>query len=117
MLNKIWLAIRQAGFEVYSFLTAPFVVRNCLGLIGFFSGLFLLTFWWLKCYTNHGESQEVPNFVGMGYRAASAMAMSSDFDVVVNDSIYVPGKPPGQVLAQNPTPGSRVKEGDRKSVV
>lgn len=111
MLNKIWLAIRQAGFEVYSFLTAPFVVRNCLGLIGFFSGLFLLTFWWLKCYTNHGESQEVPNFVGMGYRAASAMAMSSDFDVVVNDSIYVPGKPPGQVLAQNPTPGSRVKEG------
>lgn len=111
MLNKIWLAIRQAGFEVYSFLTAPFVVRNCLGLIGFFSGLLLLTFWWLKCYTNHGESQEVPNFVGMGYRAASAMAMSSDFDVVVNDSIYVPGKPPGQVLAQNPTPGSRVKEG------
>ncbi len=111
MLNKIWLAIRQAGFEVYSFLTAPFVVRNCLGLIGFFSGLFLLTFWWLKCYTNHGESQEVPNFVGMGYRAASAMAMSSDFDVVVNDSIYVPGKPAGQILAQNPTPGSRVKEG------
>jgi len=111
MLNKIWLAIRQAGFEVYSFLTAPFVVRNCLGLIGFFSGLFLFTFWWLKCYTNHGESQEVPNFIGMGYRAASAMAMSSDFDVVVNDSIYVPGKPPGQVLAQNPVPRSRVKEG------
>lgn len=111
MLNKIWLAIRQAGFEVYSFLTAPFVVRNCLGLIGFFSGLLLLTFWWLKCYTNHGESQEVPNFVGMGYRAASAMAMSSDFDVVINDSTYVPGKPPGQVLAQNPAPGSRVKEG------
>jgi len=111
MVNKIWLAIRQTGFEMYSFFTAPFVVRNCLGLLGFFGGLFLLTFWWLKCYTNHGESQEVPNFVGMGYRAASAMALSRDFEVVVNDSTYVPGKPAGQVLAQNPEPGSRVKEG------
>ncbi|MEQ1744689.1 MAG: PASTA domain-containing protein [Saprospiraceae bacterium] len=111
IIQKIWLAIRQAGFEVYSFLTAPFVVRNCLGLFGFFGGLFLFTFWWLTCYTNHGESQEVPKLTGMGYRAATSAALSRDFEVAVNDSIYEPGKPPGQVLAQNPKPGSRVKEG------
>ncbi|MBK9336277.1 MAG: PASTA domain-containing protein [Lewinellaceae bacterium] len=111
MIQKIWFFIRRVGFEVYSFWTAPFVVKNCLSLIGTFCGLLLLTFWWLKCYTNHGESQQVPNFVGMGFREATQKALSRDFEVVVNDSIYVPGKPPGQVLAQNPLPEGRVKEG------
>lgn len=111
MMQKIWLMIRRAGFEIYSFLTTPFVVKNCLSLFGFFAGLFLLTFWWLKCYTNHGESLQVPNYVGMGLREASLKAHSRDFEVVVNDSIYEPGRPPGEVLAQNPKPESRVKEG------
>jgi len=111
MIQKIWFAIRRVGFEVYSFWTAPFVVRNCLGLIASLGGLLLLTFWWLKCYTNHGESLQVPNFVGMGFREATVKAHARDFEVVVNDSIYVPGKPPGQVLAQNPLPEGRVKEG------
>ncbi len=110
MFQKIWFAIRRVGFEVYSFLTAPFVIKNCLGLVGSFAGLLLLTFWWLKCYTNHGESLQVPNFVGMGYREATQKALGRDFEVVVNDSIYVPGKPAGQVLAQNPLPESQVKE-------
>lgn len=110
MFQKIWFAIRRVGFEVYSFWTAPFVIKNCLGLVGSFAGLILLTFWWLKCYTNHGESLQVPNFVGMGYREATQKALGRDFEVVVNDSIYVPGKPAGQVLAQNPLPESQVKE-------
>jgi D-alanine-D-alanine ligase len=110
MFQKIWFAIRRVGFEVYSFWTAPFVIKNCLGLVGSFAGLILLTFWWLKCYTNHGESLQVPNFVGMGYREATQKALGRDFEVVVNDSIYVPGKPAGQVLVQNPLPESQVKE-------
>lgn len=111
MMQKIWLYIRRAGFELYSFLTAPFVVRNCLGLIGFLGVLFLLTFWWLKCYTNHGESQQVPNYVGMGYQEVAKKARARNFRVLVNDSTYIPGRPPGEVLAQNPKPQSRVKEG------
>ncbi|MBL7774837.1 MAG: PASTA domain-containing protein [Saprospiraceae bacterium] len=111
MMQKIWLKIRRLGFELYSFFTTPLFVRNCLGLMAFFTGLFLLTFWWLKCYTNHGESLQVPNYVGMGLREAGLKARSRDFTVVVNDSVYVPGRPPGEVLAQNPKPQSRVKEG------
>jgi hypothetical protein len=111
MMQKIWLKIRRIGFELYCFFTAPLVVKNCLGLFSFLTGLFLLTFWWLKCYTNHGESLQVPNFVGMGYREATQKARARDFEVIVNDSMYVPGKPPGEVVAQNPEPESRVKEG------
>ncbi len=71
----------------------------------------MLTMWWLKCYTQHGESVQVPNFVGMGFREASHKARLRGFQIVVNDSIYVPEKPPGVVLMQNPKPQSRVKEG------
>ena len=92
-------------------LTAPFVVRNCLSIIGAMSIIFLMTFWWLRCFTNHGESREVPNYVNMSFREAAKKARARDFSVAVSDSSYVPGKPPGEVLAQNPKPGSRVKEG------
>jgi beta-lactam-binding protein with PASTA domain len=107
----MWQKFRRLGVELYAFLTAPFVVRNCLSIIGAMGILFLMTFWWLRCYTNHGESQEVPNYVNMGFREAAKKARARDFSVAVSDSSYVPGKPPGEVLAQNPKPGSRVKEG------
>lgn len=110
-LQRVWQRIRRFGFELYAFFTAPFVAKNILGMIGLITGLFLLTFWWLKCYTNHGESLQVPSYVGMTYREAARKAASRDFSVAVSDSVYVPGKPPGEVLSQNPLAESRVKEG------
>jgi beta-lactam-binding protein with PASTA domain len=102
---------RRLGLELYAFFTAPFVVRNCLSMVGALAFFLLLTLWWLRCYTNHGESLEVPSYVGMSYREAARKARSRDFNVQVSDSIYVPGKAPGEVISQNPEPESRVKEG------
>ena len=110
-LQRLWQRLRRFGFELYAFFTAPFVAKNLLGMIGLVTGLFLLTFWWLKCYTNHGESLQVPSYVGMSYREAARKAAARDFSVAVSDSLYVPGKPPGEVLSQNPRAESRVKEG------
>jgi len=80
-------------------------------MVGLLTTLFLMTFWWLRCYTNHGESIQVPSYVGMGFREAFRKARSRDFQVAVSDSIYVPGKAPGEIISQNPAPESRVKEG------
>lgn len=80
-------------------------------MMGLLTALFLMTFWWLRCYTNHGESIQVPSYVGMGFREALKKARSRDFQVAIIDSIYVPGKAPGEVISQNPVPESRVKEG------
>lgn len=110
-LQRVWQRIRRFGFELYAFFTAPFVAKNLLGVIGMLTLFFLLTFWWLKCYTNHGESLQVPSYVGMSYREAARKAGARDFAVAVSDSLYVPGKPPGEVLSQNPRAESRVKEG------
>lgn len=96
---------------MYFFLTAPWVAKNCLGMIGVSGLIFLMTFWWLKCYTHHGESVQVPNYVGMGIREAVKKAKARDFSVVVSDSIYVPGKAPGEIIDQNPKAGGQVKEG------
>ena len=109
--QKIWLNIRRFGLESYAFLTAPFVVRNCLSMLALVTGFLVLSFWWLKCYTHHGESLQVPNYVGMSFREAAKKARARDFAVAISDSLYVPGKPPGEITAQNPAPDSRVKEG------
>lgn len=107
----MWPRIRRFGVELYAFFTTPFVLKNCLGMLGLLTGFFMLTFWWLKCYTNHGDSVEVPSYIGMSYREAARKARSRDFGVAVSDSLYVPGKPPGEIVAQDPKPKSRVKEG------
>jgi UDP-N-acetylmuramate--alanine ligase len=106
----MWQKIRRIGIEIYAFVTAPFVLKNCLSMLGVMTGLLILTLWWLKCYTHHGESVETPDFIGLNFREASKKARSRDFNVNISDSLYVPGKAPGEVLMQNPKPGSRVKE-------
>lgn len=80
-------------------------------MLTFGGTLLLLTLWWLKCYTNHGESTEVPNFVGMSYKEALRIAKSKDFKVAVADSVFMEGKLPGEILTQSPKPKSQVKEG------
>jgi beta-lactam-binding protein with PASTA domain len=107
----MWQKIRRLGLEIYCFFTAPFVVRNCLGMVTLVSLLFFMTIWWLKCYTNHSESLQVPSYVGINIREAVRKAKTRDFNVAISDSIYMPGKAPGEVLSQNPKPESRVKEG------
>lgn len=109
--QTMWQRLRRFGVELYSFFTAPFVVKNCLGMLGAMAVVLMLTFWWLKCYTNHGESVQVPNYVGMSFREAARKARARDFGVAVSDSLYVPGKPPGEITAQDPKAESRVKEG------
>jgi beta-lactam-binding protein with PASTA domain len=96
---------------LYAYLTDFFVVKNYLTMLALVGGLLLLVFWWLKCYTNHGESVQVPSYVGMNFREAARKAKSRNFNVAVSDSIYEVGKAPGIILSQDPKPQSRVKEG------
>lgn len=107
----MWEKLRRFGVELYAYLTAPFVVKNYLGMLALVTGIFLMIFWWLKCYTNHGESVQVPSYVGMNYREAARKAKARNFNVAVSDSIYIPGKAPGEVITQDPRAESRVKEG------
>ncbi len=64
----------------------------------------------MKCYTNHGESIEVPELAGVSYYEAKKKARRHDLSVDIADSIYQVDKPAGLVVSQEPKAGSRVKE-------
>lgn len=111
LIERLWQKLRRFGVELYAYLTDFYVVKNYLTMLVLVSGILLLTFWWLQCYTNHGESVQVPSYTGMNFREAARKAKSRNFNVVVSDSIYEVGRAPGIILSQDPKPQSRVKEG------
>ena len=72
---------------------------------------FVAIFMWMKYYTRHGESLQVEDYKGMHISDAIKKAQARSFEVLVLDSIYVPGrKDANVVLQQNPTAFSRVKK-------
>jgi len=105
--------MKRWGREVFLFLTSFIFLKNLVGMFAFMGLLFFCTTWWMKCYTNHGESLQVHDYVGLELDDAVRKAKSRSFSIVVNDSLYIPGKAPNMVVTQNPAPLSRVKE-DRK---
>lgn len=102
--------IKRWGREVFLFLTSFIFLKNLVGAIAFLLILFFCTSWWMKCYTNHGESLQVHDYVGLELDDAIRKAKSRSFAIVVSDSIFLPGKGPNLVISQNPMPLSRVKE-------
>lgn len=53
---------------------------------------------------------QVHNYIGLPLEEAVKKAEQRTFDIIVNDSIFVLGKEPNEVISQSPAPRSRVKE-------
>lgn len=106
----MWQAIRKFGIEIYCFITAPIVLKNCLSILAITAALIFTSTYWMQCYTNHGESIEVPELSGVSFKEAKKKASRHDLDVDIADSIYQVDKPAGLVISQEPKAGSRVKE-------
>jgi beta-lactam-binding protein with PASTA domain len=110
LLLNLWNKIRPILAEIGLFLSSWIFIRNLLALV-VVAGLFVvLTFGWLKCYTNHGESLQVHKYTGMTLNEAVKLANSRSFSIVVNDSIFKVGEEPHTVIEQTPKPFSRVKK-------
>lgn len=74
-------------------------------------GLFIILIFFLKFYTNHGQKLILPDFTGMNIVEAEKLADDNDFQLIVDDSVHIVGKPGGEILSQNPKPEAGVKEG------
>ncbi|MEL6865398.1 MAG: PASTA domain-containing protein [Bacteroidota bacterium] len=108
--NKLRPKIERFAKESYSFLTSKVFLINFSGIIAMLSVFSFFTFLWMHYYTNHGESLQVHNYIGLSLEDAVQKAEQRSFSIIVNDSIFIVGKPPEEVLEQNPKPFSRVKE-------
>jgi len=65
----------------------------------------------LKTYTRHGEAYVVPDLEGMMYDRLYENEATLVFNFLVTDSVYDNSLLPGSVIMQNPSAGSKAKEG------
>ncbi|MCF8237998.1 MAG: PASTA domain-containing protein [Saprospiraceae bacterium] len=98
------------------FISSALFINNLIALIGATLFLILFVSWWLNCYTHHGQKLTIKNYVGIMHTEAAEDAEDHSFQLIVEDSIFIVGKPGGIILAQNPVAGSKVKE-ERKIYV
>lgn len=67
----------------------------------------------LNLLTRHNQQITVPNYMGIELAEVMEMAKEHNFEIHINDSLYVPAHKGGVVLDQNPKAGSHVKSGRR----
>lgn len=97
--------------EFFSFKNNRFFWLNLIAMVVVFVAAALGTLQWLDGYTRHGEAVVVPDVKGMNLRLAENELDKQALKSIVIDSSYVKGMPPGSILEQNPSGGSKVKEG------
>ncbi|WP_170154576.1 PASTA domain-containing protein [Mangrovibacterium diazotrophicum] len=73
--------------------------------------LLLLTMFGIRKYTNHGESQPVPDLAGLNIEQAEQLLASKNLTYEISDSTYLDSAEPGSVIGQMPQAGHSVKEG------
>ena len=84
-----------------------------LNLLAMLVVLVLLVFGvsrWLLAYTHHGEHIAVPDFYGMDYHKAKALAEENGLRIEISDSTYIKEMAAGCVVMQQPGKGVNVKE-------
>ncbi len=73
--------------------------------------LLLLTIGLLNAYTRHGDAFVVPDLEGMEYDRLHENKEASVFQFMITDSVFDNSLLPGSIIKQNPSPGSKAKEG------
>jgi len=96
--------------KLFRFLTNKTFFKNILYMILLLAVLLLGLNIYLRTYTNHGQQLTLPDFNEMHIVDAQEMANDKSFEIIVNDSTQIVGKPGGLIINQNPKGGSKVKE-------
>ncbi len=96
--------------ELWYFLSSGIFLKNVAFMLLAILGLFLLVYFGMKGYTNHGYSMQVPSFLNMTVDQAMKKAKNHNLKVVVNDSIWTNQHRPGIILQQSPEALSSVKK-------
>lgn len=90
------------------FLSRKFLY-NVLGIIAFYIGFIVVFALFVRWYTQHGESIQVPDVKGKNFADAVNVLKSANLNYSIADSMFDDSKPPLAVMDQNPEPKSSVK--------
>lgn len=83
---------------------------NALAALGITILLILFIVIFLRVYTNHGDSVEIPDLKGKTTQEIATILEEKDLRYEIQDSVYSPDLPPGTALDQFPKPGMKVKQ-------
>lgn len=103
--------IKAFGREVWYFFSSRVFWKNFGKMAGIIAMLLFMLFWMMTCFTRHGDTERVGNYVGKSMKEVENLIDDAGFDLVVTDSIYREDFPADIVLEQNPFPNSLVKSG------
>tara|TARA_Y100001954_G_scaffold94369_2_gene103264 strand:+ start:1174 stop:1971 length:798 start_codon:yes stop_codon:yes gene_type:complete len=82
--------------------------------ISVFAGVLLMgVLFYLKLYTNHDNTIELPDYTGLYIEDVDSLLKEQSLRYVVIDSIFNKEKEPGSIVDQDPKPGIHVKENRR----
>ena len=94
----------------FNFIRSRFFWVNIGVAVGAFIIIVLLTMWWLKGFTHHGESVEVPDLSGLYVEEAEIILHDQQLGFEVIDSVYLKRVAPGEITEQSPSKGTKVKK-------
>src|SRR5689334_14026925 len=97
--GRLWDYLRTKDFRY-----------TAIAILVFFGISLLVGFLWLKLYTHHGQALKMPDYTGFQYEEAIKDARHKKFRMSIQDSLHILGKPGGEIVKQNPDPGSLVKQ-------
>lgn len=83
---------------------------NAMAALGITIFLILFIIVFLRIYTNHGDSIEIPDLKGKSVEEVADLLNEKDLRFEIRDSVYSTEISPGTVLDQFPKPGLKVKE-------
>ncbi len=72
--------------------------------------LVIISSWMLSIYTHHGESVSMPKLIGKQLSVAKTELASTDFELIVRDSIYDNKAQKNSIVSQDPPEGTKIKK-------
>ena len=96
--------------NIIKFLKSKFVWGNILAAVILSIIVLVLLSWWLKSYTHHNESVEVPDLTGYYVEEAELILNELDLKYEIIDSVYKRELKPGEIAEQSPAPKTPVKK-------
>lgn len=88
-----------------------YALKNILIALAIIIGLMWAAFILINIYTNHGETEKVPNLKGLTINEAQMLLDNHHLKMAIIDSVYTKEAKLGTILEQNPAPKSTVKPG------
>jgi beta-lactam-binding protein with PASTA domain len=88
-------------------------VKSPLIAVAILLAVVILFFGFLYVFSKHGRGFPVPNFTGLTFEKAHALAKQKRLRLEITDSVFILTRVPGSVIEQNPKPGIYVKANRR----